>query len=76
MDPVDLAPLVSVNAPIVTAPAWEDGDVAEDRVEDKDKDEDTDVLVGTMQEVVDGIAELNEELKSMVSSILEDTCTQ
>ena len=36
VDPVDLAPLASGNAPIVTAPASEDGDVAEDVAEDKD----------------------------------------
>ena len=76
VDHVDLAPLVSGNAPIVTAPASEEGDIAEDRVEDKDKDEDTDVLVRTMQEVVDRLAELNQELESMVSSTLEDTRTQ
>jgi len=34
IDPADLAPLVSGNAPIVTAPASENGDVAEDAVED------------------------------------------
>ena len=76
VDPVDLAPLASGNAPIVTAPDTEDGDIAEDRVEDKDKDEDTEVLVQTMQEVVDRLAELNQELESMVSFTLEDTCTQ
>ena len=59
VDPVDLAPLVSGNAPIVTAPAQEVGDVAEDTVEDKDMDEDTDVLVRTMQEVMDRLAKLN-----------------
>ena len=39
VDPTDLAPLVSGNAPIVTAPASEDGDVAEDVVEDGNDDE-------------------------------------
>ena len=37
--PADLALLVSGNAPIVTAPASEDGDVAEDAVEDENDDE-------------------------------------
>ena len=32
VDPADIAPLVSGTAPIVTAPASEDGDVAEDKV--------------------------------------------
>ena len=36
-------------------------------------DEDTDVLVRTMQEVMDRLAELNQELESMVSSTQEDT---
>ena len=75
MHPIDLAPLVSGNAPIVTTPASQVGDVAEDTVEDEDKDEDTDVLVQTMQEVMDRLAKLNQELESMVSSTLEDTCT-
>ena len=39
VDPADLAPLVCGNAPIVTAPASEDGDVAEDVVEDGNDDE-------------------------------------
>ena len=38
-------------------------------------DEDNDVLVRTMQ-VMDRLAELNQELESMVSSTLEDTSTQ
>ena len=76
VDPDDLAPLVSGDAPIVTAPASEDGDVAEDNVEDKIEDEDTEVLVRTMQEVVDKLAELNQELRSMMSSAPEDTNTQ
>ena len=76
VDPADLAPLVSGNAPIVTAPASEDGDVAGDVEEDKDKDEDTDVLVRTMQEMMDRLSELNQELENMVSSALEDMGTQ
>ena len=36
-------------------------------------DEETDVLVRTMQEVMDRLAELNQELESMVSSTQEDT---
>ena len=37
--PADLTPLVSGNTPIVTVPAWEDEDVAEDVVEDRNDDE-------------------------------------
>ena len=76
VDPDYLPPLVSGDAPIVTAPAQEDGDVAEDNVEDEIEDEDTEVLVRTMQEVVDKLAELNQELESMMSSAPEDTNTQ
>ena len=36
VDPVDIAPLVSGNAPIVTVPASEDQDVAEDDEPDED----------------------------------------
>ena len=36
-------------------------------------DEDTDVMVQTMQEEMDRLAELNQELESMVSSTQEDT---
>ena len=39
-------------------------------------DEETDVLVRTMQEVIDRLAELNHELESMVSFTLKDTSTQ
>ena len=39
-------------------------------------EEETDVLVRTMQEVMDRLAELNQELGSMVSSTLKDTSTQ
>ncbi len=75
VDPIDLAPLVSGNAPIITVPASEVGEVAEDLVKDEYTDEDTDVLVRTMQEVMDRLAKLNQELECMVSSTLEDTCT-
>ena len=71
-----MAPLVSGNTPIVTAPASEDVDVAEDVMEDRDTEEDTDILVQTMQEVMNKLSELNQELKSMVSSTLEDKHTQ
>ena len=39
-------------------------------------EKETDVLVRTMQEVMDRLAELNQELGSMVSSTLEDPSTQ
>ena len=76
VNPRDLAPLVSGNAPIITAPASEVRGIAEDTIEDENMDEDNDVLLRTMQEVMDRLAELNQELESMVSSTLEDTSTQ
>ena len=39
-------------------------------------EKETDVLVRTRQEVIDRLAELNQELESMVSSTLEDTSIQ
>jgi len=39
-------------------------------------EKETDVLVRTMQEVMDKLAELNQELESMVSSTMKDTNTQ
>ena len=39
-------------------------------------EEETDVLVQTMQEVMERLAELNQDLKSMVSSTMKDTSTQ
>ena len=40
VNPADLIPLVSGNTPIVTVPASEDENVAEDVVDDGDEDED------------------------------------
>ena len=58
VDPEDLAPLVSGNDPIVTAPASEDGDVAEDIEEDEDKDNMTEDLLKILQDVLDNLEEL------------------
>ena len=38
IDPADLAPLISGSAPIVNAPASEDGEVAEDEEEAEDRE--------------------------------------
>ena len=54
-----------------TSPAYTNGAAL---VEDMEKE--TDVLVRTRQEVIDRLAELNQELESMVSSTLEDTSIQ
>ena len=56
VDPADLAPLISGNAPIVTVPASEDEDVAEEVVEDEDEDPE-DELLELMQNTLKGLEE-------------------
>ena len=56
VDPADLAPLISGNAPIVTVPALEDEDVAEEVVEDEDEDPE-DELLELMQNTLKGLEE-------------------
>ena len=62
VDPADLAPLISGNTPIVTVPASEDEDVAEEVVEDGDEDHDEEDLPKTMQDVLEELVELNREV--------------
>jgi len=52
VDPADLTPLVSGNAPIVTAPASEDEDVAKDVVEDGDEDEEMEDVPQILREAL------------------------
>ena len=52
VDPIDLAPLVSGNAPIVTAPSSEDEDVAEDVEEDEDDSDVTEDVLEILQNVL------------------------
>jgi len=73
VDPADLAPLVSGNASIVTAPASEDEDVAEDAVEDRDDDEGMEDVSQILRDVVSDLEELNTELRSILSPALGDT---
>jgi len=85
VDPADLAPLISGNTPIVTVPASEDEDVAEEVVGDGDEDHDEEDLPKTMQdvleeleeldrEVIQGLQGLDQELGSIMS--LRDTSSQ
>ena len=85
VDPADLAPLISGNTPIVTVPASEDEDVAEEVVEDGDEDPDDEDLPKMMQnvieeleelsrEVIQGLQGLDQELDSIMS--LRDTRSQ
>ena len=78
VDPADLAPLISGNTPIVTVPASEDEDVAEEVVEDEDEDPDEEDLLKMMQnaleeleersrEVIQGLQGLDQELDSIMS---------
>ena len=67
VDPADLAPLVSGNAPIVTAPASEDGDVAEDRVEDENEYDGMEDLAKLLREVLDNLEELHKDVKDLLS---------
>ena len=62
VDPADLAPLISGNTPIVTVPASEDEDVAEEVAEDGDEDPDDEDLPKMMQNVIEELEELNREV--------------
>jgi len=67
VDPVDLAPLISGNAPIVTAPALETGDVAEDASEDvEDADEDLTARGQdeTMEEMYNFLGGISEQIQA------------
>ena len=87
VDPADPAPFISGNTPIITTPASEDEDVAEEVVEDKDEDHDDEDLSKTMQamqdvfeeleeldrEVTQELQGLNQEISKWVSSLSKDT---
>ena len=63
VDPTDLAPLVSGNAPIVTAPASEDKEAAEDVVEDEDDGDVLENILETLQNVLNNLEDLSKEVK-------------
>ena len=78
VDPADLAPLISGNTPIVTVPASEDEEVAEEVVEDEDEDPDEEDLLKVMENaleeleersrrVIQGLQGLDQELGSIMS---------
>ena len=73
--PVDLTPLISGSAPIVNAPASEDGEVAEDEVEDGNDDE-AEGLLKVMQEVLVNLEELNKDLRDLTSPLQRGASTQ
>ena len=73
VNPANLIPLVSGNTPIVTVPASENGNVTEDVVEDRDEDEQMEDVPQKLRDVVNGLEELNRELKSILSRHPRDT---
>jgi len=75
VDPADFTPLVSGNAPIVTAPASEDENVAEDLVEDRNDDEEMEVVPLMLRDVISSLEELNKELRSILSPAPGDACS-
>ena len=73
VNPANIIPLVSGNTPIVTVPASENGNVTEDVVEDIDEDEQMEDVPQKLRDVVNGLEELNRELKSILSRHPRDT---
>ena len=73
VNPANSIPLVSGNTPIVTVPASENGNVTEDVVEDRDEDEQMEDVPQKLRDVVNGLEELNRELKSILSRHPRDT---
>ena len=65
VDPVDLAPLVSGNTPIVTVPASEDGDVAEDVVEDEEEGDVMEDILEILQNVLNNLEDLHKEVTDL-----------
>ena len=74
VDPADLTPLISGDTPIVTVPALEDKDVAEEVVEDED--EQVEDITHILREAIQGLEGLNRELRSMMSQSLGDMSSQ
>ena len=73
VDPANLTPPVSGNAPIVTAPASEDEAVAEDVVEDRNDDKEMEDVPQMLRDVISSLEELNKELRSILSPAPGDT---
>ncbi|XP_023343779.1 uncharacterized protein LOC111713190 isoform X1 [Eurytemora carolleeae] len=73
VDPADITPLISGDTPIITVPASEDENVAEDVVEDGDEDEDLQFILEKMEKLDTEFKELRKEIMDLLSSIPEDT---
>ena len=76
VDPTDLAPLVSGNAPIVTAPASDDGEAAEDIVEDEDDGDALEDILETLQDILNNLENLRKELTDLRCPTPEGTTSQ
>ena len=75
IDPADLAPLTSGSAPVVNAPVSEDGEPAENEVEDKDEDVLGD-LIKEMQASLGNIDGLEEYIRDLMPSLQGGASTQ
>ena len=73
VDPADLTPLISGDTPIITVPASEDENVAEDVEEDSEEDEDMHDVLEKMEKLDTEVKELRKEIMDLLSSTLEIT---
>ena len=64
VDPADLTPLISGDTPIITVPASEDENVAEDVSEDDEEDED-------MQDILEKLEKRDAEAKELLKEIMD-----
>ena len=76
VDPVDIAPLVSGDAPIITAPASEDEEVTEDVLEDNIADEDIQDFLGNLDKLENEVKKLQDGIEDILSHITRDTSSQ
>jgi len=72
VDPADITPLISGDTPIITVPASEDENVAEDAVEDNDEDENVDDILEKLEKRDAEAKELLKEIMDILSSIPEN----
>ena len=73
---MDIAPLVSGDAPIITAPASEDEEVTEDVLEDNIADEDIQDFLGNLDKLENEVKKLQDGIEDILSHITRDTSSQ
>ena len=76
VNPANLIPFVSGNTPIITVPASEDENVAEDVVEDSDEDEDMQDFLEKLEELDKEVKELQKEVMDLLSLTPGDTISR